>query len=71
MKQVKSGLAPTRENKKYDIIYGIRKREAVGDYIGATALERTLMNEYGMTGAEIEYAIYEMSDAEIEAKIWA
>lgn len=70
MRQVKSGLAPTRENKKYDIIYGAKKRTDIGDYIGATAYERILKNEYGMTEAEIEHAIYDMSYDEISAKIW-
>ena len=71
MRQVKTGLAFTKENKKYDIIYGIRKRNAVGNYIDAYELEKILLTKYGMTEAEIEHAVYEMSEDEVRAKIWA
>ena len=54
----KYGEYMTREDKKNDIIAGIKKYLEIGMYNKVTLLEKELINEYGMTAEEIENAIY-------------
>lgn len=58
MKQTKNGAIFTKEEKRLDIIKGIKKYMAVGMFDKVYLLEKELMNEYGMTAGEIENAIY-------------
>ncbi len=58
MKMTKYGATMTKEEKRIDTIKGIKKALSVGYYEKVMLLEKELMNEYGMTPAEIEMAIY-------------
>ena len=58
MKNTKYGQVFTKEEKRQDIIKGIRKYIEVGMYDAVVLREKVLMNEYGMTAQEIEDAIY-------------
>ena len=58
MKNTKYGQVFTKEEKREDIIKGIRKYIEVGMYKEVVSREKVLMNEYGMTAEEIENAIY-------------
>lgn len=59
MKNTKFGPVFTKEETKQDIINGIKKYIDVGMFEAVLLRERVLMNEYGMSAAEIEAAIYE------------
>ena len=54
----RTGAQMTKEDKKNDIIFGIRKYMKVGMYSQVYLLEKELKTEYGMTSQEIEDAIY-------------
>lgn len=58
MKNTKYGQVFTKEEKRQDIINGIRKYIEVGMFDQVVLREKVLMNEYGMTAEEIENAIY-------------
>lgn len=58
MKATKYGMVFTKEEKRQDIIKGIKKCLEVGLYNEVYLKEKVLMNEYGMTAEEIEAAIY-------------
>jgi len=58
MKNTKYGQVFTKEEKRLDLIKGIRKYLQIGMYDRVTLAEKELMTEYGMTAAEIEEAIY-------------
>lgn len=58
MKQTKRGAIFTKEEKRADIITGIKKYLKVGMFDKVYLLEKELMNEYGMTAEEIESEIY-------------
>lgn len=58
MKNTKFGTVFTKEETKQDIINGIRKYLESGMIDAVLLRERVLMNEYGMSAAEIEEAIY-------------
>ena len=59
MKSTKFGTVFTKEETKQDIINGIKKYIEAGMFEAVLLRERVLMNEYGMSAAEIEAAIYE------------
>lgn len=56
--QNKKGAYMTKEDMKADIIAGIKKYLEIGAYNMIYLREKELMDEYGMTAAEIEDAIY-------------
>ena len=58
MRNTKYGQVFTKEEKREDIIKGIRKYIEVGMYKEVVLREKVLMNEYGMTAEEIENTIY-------------
>lgn len=58
MKNTKYGQVFTKEEKRQDIINGIRKYIEVGMFDQVVLREKVLMSEYGMTAEEIENAIY-------------
>lgn len=58
MKQTKYGAIFTKEEKRVDIIKGIKKYLEVGAFDKVYLLEKELMNEYRMTAEEIENEIY-------------
>lgn len=59
MKNTKRGQVMTGEEKRNDIIFGIKKYLEVGMFDKVYLLEKELINNYGMTPNEIESAIYE------------
>lgn len=59
MKMTKYGAQMTKEEKRQDIIKGIRKYLKVGMYEAVYLREKELMSEYNMTPEEIERAIWE------------
>ena len=52
------GEQMTKEDKKQDIIKGIRKYLEIGAFEQVMLREKELISEYGMTEEEIEIAIY-------------
>lgn len=54
----KYGAYMTKEDKRQDIIFGIKKYMKIGYWDKVILLERELVNEYGMTEEEIDMAIY-------------
>lgn len=55
----KYGEYMTKEDKKQDVIKGIKKYIKVGMYNMVTPLEKELHEVYGMSYEDIESAIYE------------
>ena len=58
MRNTKRGQVFTKEEKRQDIIKGIRKYIEVGLFNEAYLREKVLMKDYGMTAQEIENEVY-------------
>lgn len=54
----KNGAYATKEDKRKDIIFGIKKNLEIGNYLRVELLEKELINEYGMTTKQIENEVY-------------
>lgn len=54
----KNGAYATKEDKRKDIVFGIRKNLEIGNYLRVELLEKELMADYGMTAEQIENEVY-------------